>query len=110
MTNFKQLRDYMAAVWDEGDLRPHGLILIAPAVRAQALPPIPDVPTVVHVGDQDWAIEGVELLAQVMDQRGTPLRVERIAGFGHAMPEDLPAVVQRGLDWISSVRTDEPTG
>lgn len=90
-----------------GAIRPQGLILIAPAIRAQALPPIPDAPTMLHVGDQDWAIEGVESLAQVMDRRGTPARVERIAGFGHAMPDDLHSVVQRGLDWIASARAPD---
>lgn len=60
----------------------------------------------VHVGDEDWAIEGVESLIGLLEERGVPLSVERVAGFGHAMPEDLASVVQRSIDWIGSVRRD----
>ena len=83
---------------------PNGLILFAPAVRTEAPPSVPEVPTFVHVGDRDWALAGVDSLAQVMTERGTPLHVERIAGFGHAMPEDLRPILERALDWIASAQ------
>lgn len=85
----------------------HGLLLIAPAVRAEALPPVSDVPTVVHVGEEDWAIQGVESLVALLDEGGVPTRVERVAGLGHAMPRDLPSVVQRSIEWIESIPSSQ---
>jgi len=86
--------------------RPHGLILFAPAVRAPALPSAPEVPTFIHIGDRDWSLAGVDALARAMGERGTPVHVERIAGFGHAMPEDPAPVLDRALAWFASLRGD----
>jgi pimeloyl-ACP methyl ester carboxylesterase len=84
---------------------PHGLVLIAPAIRTEALPPVPDQPTFAYLGEQDWALAGVDLLAEEMVKRGTPVHVERISGIGHAMPQELAPILEHALDWIDESHT-----
>ena len=47
-----------------------------------------------------------ELHQRLIDSAGsgTPLHVERTAGLGHAMPEDLTPILERALDWIASAQ------
>jgi predicted esterase len=82
---------------------PRGLILFGPALRPDALPPIPDVATFVHVGDRDWALAGVEAVAEELGRRGVPIQVERVPDLGHVIPTDLQTVVGRALAWITAV-------
>ena len=85
---------------------PRGLILFAPAVRVPGLPSAPEVPTFIHIGDRDWSLAGVDALARIMSERGTPVQVERISGLGHAVPEDPAPVLDRALTWFASLRGD----
>ena len=81
---------------------PEGLVLVAPAVQADALPPVPDVPTFFIVGERDWALPGVEALARVMTERGVPHVLDRRAGMDHVVPEDFGVVLPNALNWLST--------